>query len=69
MGIVETLLELFFIHVVYPIALDLIMKRELNPEFKKESDEVFSLLDTAGTTEARKLAARKLYELQKKYKS
>lgn len=61
---VEIFLRLFFSSIVYPIALEICKRRETDPVFKAASDEVYTALQGAQTTEDRKAAARKLYELQ-----
>jgi hypothetical protein len=63
--IIEFLLKLFFVDLVYPLALELAMKRETDPAFKAESDKTYGEIKAAQTTADRKTAARKLYELQK----
>lgn len=65
MAILETVLKFVFAYILYPMALELAKKREVNPEFKAASDETYGALKTAQTTADRKAAARKLYELQK----
>lgn len=64
---INLILRLFFVHIVYPIIIEFFNKREKNDEFKKESDEIYSNLNNAKTSAERKEAARKLYELQKKF--
>lgn len=59
------LLDLFFVDVVYPLALDIAQKRETNAQFKIASDVAYGEVNAAADSASRKLAARKLYELQK----
>lgn len=65
MILIELILKLFFSSVIYPIALEIAHKREIDPVFKAESDKLYGDLRDAQTTADRKAAARKLYELQK----
>lgn len=65
MGVVEILLRVVFANLIYPMVLELVRKRELDPAFKAESDKVYGDLKVATTTAERKALARRLYELQK----
>lgn len=63
--IVEFILKLFFVDLVYPLALEIAMKRETDPKFKAASDQTYGEIKAAQTTADRKAGARKLYDLQK----
>jgi hypothetical protein len=65
MILLELFLKIFFSSFVYPMALEISRRRELDPVFKAEADRVYAEWKGAETTEARKAAARKLYDLQK----
>lgn len=65
MLLLELFLKIFFSSFVYPMALEIARRRELDPVFKAESDRIYGELKNASTTDQRKEAARKLYELQK----
>lgn len=63
--ILEFFAKLFFLHLLYPLALEIATRRELDPLFKQESDKIYGDLKGAKTTAERKEAARRLYDLQK----
>ncbi len=62
---IEGLLKFIFVDVVYPIALNIAVRRETDPVFKAEADKVYGQYKAAKTTADRKAFARKIYELQK----
>jgi hypothetical protein len=62
---IEWLLKFVFVDVIYPIALNIAVRRETDPKFKAESDQVYGQYKAASTTADRKTFARKIYELQK----
>lgn len=65
MALLELFLKIFFTSFVYPMALEIARRRELDPAFKAASDQAYGELKNAQTSADRKAAARKLNELQK----
>lgn len=63
--LIEILAKALFVNVIYPMAIDLVLKRETDPVFKAESDKIYGELRAAASSAERKDAARRLYELQK----
>lgn len=59
------IIEFFILKVAMPILTEVARKRDIDPVFKRLSDEAFRDYSSAVTTDARKAAVRKLYELQK----
>lgn len=62
---ITALIEFILLRIAYPIAIELIRKRDLDPAFKAASDLVFAEIDAAKTTSERRAALRKLDALKK----
>lgn len=62
---IENIVIAFLIRIVYPLALEIIRKREMDPEFRAASDKVFIKVGLAETTAERRQALKELHELQK----